>query len=178
MCQPQPGPQPIAGGRDSRESGVPRLWPGPQGCMLSDLARLAEGTKQPGEESAEREEKPSAALPLPSQLIRGTTGAREAGPGSRRSDCQGHSGWHQPSLQGACRLKADTKSESTLSSSSHGPGVPPPEQCVPTHSIPNSPHPSKVPSPSSVKSPRSVCSALDLTPGPCPTTWGSGVSQR
>lgn len=59
-----------------REKGVPRLWPGPQGCILSDLARLAESTEQPGEEGAERKEKPSAALPLPSQLIRGTTGAR------------------------------------------------------------------------------------------------------
>ena len=67
--------------------------------MLSDPARLVEGREQPGEESAELKEKPSAALLLTSQLIRGTTGVREAGPGSRRSDCQGHNYWHQPSLE-------------------------------------------------------------------------------
>lgn len=103
MCQPQPGAQPIAGERHSIERGTPGLCPGPQACMLSDLARLVEGTEQPGEEGAERKEKPSAALSLPSQLIRGTTGTREAGPGSRRSDCQGHNCWHQPRLEGAWR---------------------------------------------------------------------------
>ena len=80
MCQPQPGAQSIAGAEgQQRDKGVPRLWPGPQGCILSDLARLAESTEQPGEEGAECKEKPSAALPLPSQLIRGTTGARRPG---------------------------------------------------------------------------------------------------
>lgn len=73
------GHNPLLGWGQQREKGVPRLWPGPQGCILSDLARLAESTEQPGEEGAECKEKPSAALPLPSQLIRGTTGARRPG---------------------------------------------------------------------------------------------------